>query len=61
MLCAEDAHNLDVATLTLLRLLVWASGACAGVLITMAYPSREQLGVLLEQAQVRLWLPPMST
>ena len=62
VLCAEDAHNLDAATLTLLRRLVWASRSLplAVLITTRPYPSREQLGVLLEQAQVRLWLPPMS-
>jgi DNA-binding CsgD family transcriptional regulator len=62
VLCAEDAHNLDAATLTLLRRLVWASRSLPLALLvtTRPDPAREPLTDLVEQAQVRLWLPPMS-
>ena len=62
VLCADDAHNLDAATLTLLRRLVWASRSLplAVLVNTRPYPSREPLAMLIGQAQVRLWLPPMG-
>ena len=62
VLCAEDAHNLDAATLTLLRRLVWASRSLplAVLVNTRPYPSREPLAMLVGQAQVRLRLPPMG-
>ncbi len=62
VLCADDAHNLDGATLTLLRRLVWASRDLPLALLvnTRPYPSREPLARLIEQAQVRLWLSPMG-
>ena len=62
VLCADDAHNLDAATLTLLRRLVWASRSLplAVLVTTRPYPSREPLTMLIRQAQVRLWLPPMG-
>ena len=62
VLCADDAHNLDAATLTLLRRLVWASRSLplAVLVNTRPYPSREPLAMLIGQAQVRLRLPPMG-
>ncbi len=62
VLCADDAHNLDAATLTLLRRLVWASRdlPLAVLISTRPQPSREPLTMLIEQAQVRLWLSPMG-
>jgi DNA-binding CsgD family transcriptional regulator len=62
VLCADDAHNLDAATLTLLRRLVWASRnlPLALVVNTRPYPPREPLTMLIRQAQARLWLPPMG-
>jgi DNA-binding CsgD family transcriptional regulator len=62
VLCVDDAHYLDGASLTLLRRLVWASRSLPlGVLVTTRPdPSREQLTALVRQAQVRLWLPPMG-
>ncbi|MGD0378321.1 MAG: LuxR C-terminal-related transcriptional regulator [Streptosporangiaceae bacterium] len=62
VLCADDAHNLDAATLTLLRRLVWASRSLplAVLVNTRPYPFREPLAVLIGQAQVRLRLPPMG-
>jgi hypothetical protein len=62
VLCVDDAHYLDGASLTLLRRLVWASQSlplCV-VVTTRPGPSREQLTALVRQAQVRLWLPPMG-
>jgi DNA-binding NarL/FixJ family response regulator len=62
VLSADDAHNLDAATLTLLRRLVWASRSLPfAVLVTARpYPSRDPLTMLVGQAQVRLRLPPMG-
>jgi DNA-binding CsgD family transcriptional regulator len=62
VLCADDAHNLDAATLTLIRRLVWASRSLplAVLVNTRPYPSREPLAMLIGQAQVRLRLPPMG-
>ena len=62
VLWADDAHNLDGATLALLRRLVWASRnlPLAVLISTRPFPSRELLRRLLEQAQVRLWLSPMG-
>ena len=62
VLCAEDAHYLDAATLTLLRRLVWASRSLPLVLLvtTRPSPSREPLTSLIQQAQARLRLPPMG-
>jgi DNA-binding CsgD family transcriptional regulator len=62
VLCADDAHHLDAATLTLLRRLVWASRSLPlAVLITARpYPVREPLTMLIQQAAVRLRLPPMG-
>jgi DNA-binding CsgD family transcriptional regulator len=62
VLWADDAHNLDGATLTLLRRLVWASRdlPLAVLVNTRPYPSRDPLTRLIEQAQVRLWLAPMG-
>jgi DNA-binding CsgD family transcriptional regulator len=62
VLCVDDAHHLDGASLTLLRRLVWASRSlplCV-VVTTRPGPSREQLTAVVRQAQVRLWLPPMG-
>lgn len=61
VLCADDAHYLDAASLTLLRRLVWASRSLplAVLVTTRPGPSREPLAMLIRQAQVRLWLPPM--
>jgi hypothetical protein len=62
VLCADDAHNLDGATLTLLRRLVWASRdlPLAVLINTRPFPSRAPLAQLIGQAQVRLWPSPMS-
>jgi hypothetical protein len=62
VLCAEDAHNLDAATLALLRRLVWASQSLPLAVLITARPqlSREPLAALLGQVQVRLRLPPMG-
>jgi DNA-binding CsgD family transcriptional regulator len=62
LLCADDAHNLDAATLTLLRRLVWASQSLPMALLitTRPDPSREPLAMLTGQAHIRLWLPPMG-
>jgi DNA-binding CsgD family transcriptional regulator len=62
VLCADDAHHLDAASLTLLRRLIWASRSLplAVLVTTRPSPSREQLTALLQQAQIRLWLPPMG-
>ncbi|HTX27965.1 MAG TPA: LuxR C-terminal-related transcriptional regulator [Streptosporangiaceae bacterium] len=62
VLCADDAHNLDAATLTLLRRLVWASRSLplAVLVTTRPDPSREPLTMLTGQAQFRLRLPPMG-
>ncbi|HXP58399.1 MAG TPA: LuxR C-terminal-related transcriptional regulator [Streptosporangiaceae bacterium] len=62
VLCADDAHNLDGTTLTLLRRLVWASRdlPLAILINTRPYPSREPLTQLIAQAQVRFWLSPMG-
>jgi DNA-binding CsgD family transcriptional regulator len=62
VLCVDDAHHLDAASLTLLRRLVWASRSLPlGVLVTTRPgPSREQLTAVVRQAQVRLWLSPMG-
>ncbi len=62
MLCADDAHNLDAATLTLVRRLVWASRSLPLAVLVTARPdpSREPLTMLIEQAQIRLRLPPMG-
>jgi hypothetical protein len=62
VLCADDAHHLDAASLTLLRRLVWASQSLPLTVLvtTRPGPSREPLAMLIRQAQVRLWLPPMG-
>jgi DNA-binding CsgD family transcriptional regulator len=62
VLCADDAHYLDAASLTLLRRLVWASRSLplAVLVTTRPGPSREPLTMLIRQAQARLWLPPMG-
>ncbi len=62
VLCADDAHNLDAATLTLLRRLFWASRnlPLAVLVCTRPYPPREPLTKLIDQAKVRLWLSPMG-
>jgi DNA-binding CsgD family transcriptional regulator len=62
VLCADDAHYLDAASLTLLRRLVWASRSLplAVLVTTRPGPPREPLTMLIRQAQVRLWLPPMG-
>src|ERR1700749_3199955 len=62
VLCADDAHHLDAASLTLLRRLVWASQRLPLALLvpTRPGPSREALALLVPQPQVRLWLPPMG-
>jgi predicted ATPase len=56
VLWIDDAHNLDAATLTLLRRLVWASRSLPLALLvsTRPYPSREQLAMLIRQPQIRL-------
>ena len=62
VLWADDAHYLDAASLTLLRRLAWASQSLPLALLISTRPaaSREQLTMLIRQAQLRLWLPPMS-
>ena len=62
VLCVEDAHNLDAATLTLIRRLVWASRSLPLALLvtTRPYPYREPLAMLIDQAKARLWLSPMG-
>ena len=62
VVCADDAHHLDAATLALLRRLVWASQSLPLVVLvsTRPFPVREQLAMLLRQAQLRLRLPPMD-
>jgi len=62
VMCADDAHHLDAASLTLLRRLIWASRSLplAVLVATRPSPSREQLTALVEQAQIRLRLPPMG-
>ncbi len=62
VLSADDAHHLDAASLTLLRRLVWAGQRLplAVLVTTRPSPSREPLAMLVRQAQVRLWLPPMG-
>jgi DNA-binding CsgD family transcriptional regulator len=62
VLCVDDAHHADAASLTLLRRLVWASRSLplAVLITTRPAPSREQLTALVGQAQIRLWLPPMG-
>lgn len=62
VLCVDDAHHLDAASLTLVRRLIWASRSLPlAVLVTMRpSPSREQLTTLVQQAQIRLRLPPMG-
>jgi predicted ATPase len=62
VLCADDAHNLDAATLTLLRRLVWASQSLPLVVLitTRPHPAREPLAMLIQQAGVRHRLPPMG-
>jgi DNA-binding CsgD family transcriptional regulator len=62
VLCVDDAHHADAASLTLLRRLVWASRSLplAVLITTRPAPSREQLTALTRQAQIRLWLPPMG-
>ena len=62
VLCADDAHNLDAATLTLLRRLVWASRSLplAVLVTTRPYPEREPVAMLVQQTDVRLRLPPMG-
>jgi DNA-binding CsgD family transcriptional regulator len=62
VLCADDAHHLDGASLTLLRRLTWASRSLplAVLITTRPDPSRAALTVLVQQAQVRLQLPPMG-
>ena len=63
VLCADDAHYLDAASLTLLRRLVWASRSLPLARADhdpAGSASREQLTMLIRQAQIRLWLPPMG-
>lgn len=62
VLSVDDAHNLDAATLTLIRRLVWASRSLplAVLVMTRPDPPREPLMMLMGQAKVRLWLPPMG-
>jgi DNA-binding CsgD family transcriptional regulator len=62
VLCADDAHHLDAASLTLLRRLAWASQSLPLALLisTRPSPAREQLRLLIRQARLRLVLPPMS-
>ncbi len=63
VLYVDDAHNLDAATLTLIRRLVWASQSLplAVLVTTRTDPSREPLMMVVLQATVRLRLPPMAT
>ena len=62
VLCVDDAHNLDAASLTLLRRLAWASQNLPLALLvnTRPSPAREPLRSLIRQARLRLSLPPMS-
>ena len=62
VLCADDAHHLDAASLMLLRRLVWASRSLplAVLVTTWPGPPREPLAMLIRKAQARLWLPPRS-
>lgn len=62
VLCADDAHYLDAASLTLLRRLIWASQSLplAVLILTRSGQDRESLTTLTRQARVRLWLPPMG-
>src|SRR5262249_32982073 len=62
VLCADDAHHLDAASLTLLRRLVWASQRLpAAVRVTPGpVPPRGRRALLARQPQVGLWLPPMG-
>jgi hypothetical protein len=62
VLCADDAHHLDGASLTLLRRLMWASRSLPLAVVVTARPdpSRAALSALVRQAQVRLVLPPMG-
>ncbi len=62
VLCADDAHHLDAASLTLLRRVMWASRSLplAVLVTTRPGPSREPVAMLVRQAQERLWLPPMG-
>ena len=62
VLCVDDAHYLDAASLTLLRRLAWASQSLPLALLISTRPaaSREPLAMLIRQVQLRLWLPPMS-
>ena len=62
VLVVDDAHRLDAASLTLLRRLIWASQSLPLVVLLAArpFPPREQLTRLVQQAQVRLTLPPMD-
>jgi DNA-binding NarL/FixJ family response regulator len=62
VVCADDAHHLDAASLALLRRLVWASRSLPLALLITArpFPAREQLTMLTSQAQVRLRLLPMD-
>ena len=63
VLCAEDAHHLDAATLRLMRRLAWASHSLPLVLLVTTRPtvSREPLAKLIAQATVWLRLPPMGS
>jgi DNA-binding CsgD family transcriptional regulator len=62
LLWADDAHNLDGATLTVLRRLIRASSSLplAVLVTTRPYPSREPAALLVRQAGTRLRLPPMG-
>jgi DNA-binding CsgD family transcriptional regulator len=62
VLGVEDAHNLDAATLTLIRRLVWASRSLplAVLVNTRPDPPREPLAMLIGQATVRLRLSQMG-
>jgi DNA-binding CsgD family transcriptional regulator len=62
VLCADDAHHLDAATLTLIRRLVWASRSLPLAVLVNTRPdaAREPLAMLARQANVRLRLPPMG-
>jgi len=62
VLCADDVHHLDAASLTVARRLIWASRSLplAVLITTRPSPAREQLTALAGQAQVRLRLPPMG-
>src|SRR5580658_10009595 len=62
VLGVEDAHNLDAATLTLIRRLVWASRSLplAVLVNTRPDPPREPLAMLIGQVTLRLRLSPMG-